>query len=39
MTEQNKKTRVTLQEAKSKKGKSNIGKLLVEQQKEKKKKH
>lgn len=39
MTQNNKKTRVTLQETKSKKGKSNIGKLLVEQQKEKKKKH
>ncbi len=39
MNEKNKKTRLTLQEAKSRKGKSNIGKLLVEQQKEKKKKH
>jgi hypothetical protein len=39
MTDKNNKTRTTLKEAKSKKGKSNIGKLLVEQQKEKKKKH
>lgn len=39
MTTKSKVTRVTLAEAKTKKGKSNIGKLLVEQQKEKKKKH
>lgn len=39
MDNKGKMTRVTLSEVKAKKGKSNIGKLLVEQQKEKKKKH
>lgn len=39
MDNKTKITRVTLSEAKAKKGKTNIGKILVEQQKEKKKKH
>lgn len=39
MENKTKITRVTLSEVKAKKGKTNIGKLLVEQQKEKKKKH
>ncbi len=38
MDNKSKITRITLNEAKTKKGKSNISKLLVEQQKEKKKK-
>jgi len=39
METKGKVTKVTLKEVKGKKGKSNIGKLLVEQNKEKVKKH
>jgi hypothetical protein len=35
MENKSKKTRVTLEEAKKKKGQSNLGKLLIEQQREK----
>ena len=38
MTKSQNKTHITLEEAKNTKGKSNLSKLLVEQQKEKKKK-
>jgi hypothetical protein len=38
MKKNSNKTRITLEEAKKSKGKSNLGKLLIEQKKEKSKK-